>query len=211
MLWKPLTALQMEKLTPGGSFTGFKQWWSPRHLFAPTSSTPGRSCFLTVHVQWTTNLSLVYVRCLVENTVSGWNLSFSAFFPVFFFFYFFFLLFPLFYFIFSDAFSKCWESQLIDSAQAHPSPPVLISDSCWELLCEGIARLPCLLDPQPFFLNCQQHQLVPHVVWVCTVAIVAKSLKCGQNANWPIDKFLGVSLGEKVWGRQHKYKSFYSL
>ena len=41
---------------------------------------------------------------------------------------------------------------------------VLMSNSCGEPLYEGIVRLLYPLNPQPFFLNCQQCQLVPHVV-----------------------------------------------
>ena len=41
---------------------------------------------------------------------------------------------------------------------------VLMSNSRGEPLCEGTVRLPCPLNPQPFFLDCQQCQLVPHVV-----------------------------------------------
>lgn len=74
---------------------------------------------------------------------------------------------------------------------------LLISNSCWESLCEGIVSF-CAHSIPAFLLNCQQHQLVPHVVLVCTALGVAKCFLCGQHANWPTDNFLGVSLGGKV-------------
>ena len=70
-------------------------------------------------------------------------------------------IYPAFFFL--VAFAKCWEfSPLVHKPILLRT--VLTSSSCGEPLCEGIARLPCPINPQPFFLNCQQRQLVPHVV-----------------------------------------------
>lgn len=166
------------EIDPGGSFTGPKQWLS-LHIgqgacltLIPFLHLSAHSCFLTVHVKWTSSpWSILEVWYKIENLV-------QIFIPAFFFFFFWLLLQS------AQGFSSL-------TSLRRPMFPltVLICDSCWEPLCDGIVRLPCPLNPQSFFLNCQLHQLVPHVVWVCTVAAVAKSLKCGQNANWSIDKF----------------------
>lgn len=54
---------------------------------------------------------------------------------------------------------------------------------------------------QPFLLRCQQRQLVPHVVGVCTVAAGAKGCQSGQHANWPGDTFV---LGCELRGRSFR-------
>lgn len=150
--------------------------YSSRH-----PSDPCSFLHLHIHAPYCTcevnKVSLVCFESLVQNTVCSSNL-----FPAF-------------------SFLRLQRAERFSSLTLSHMPKLFLTSN-FQLLVRVIVYRHCEASmpaqSQPFFLNCQQHQLVPHVLWVCTVAAVAKCFKCGQNANWPIDKFLGVSWGEKV-------------
>lgn len=177
---KAMIILQMEKLT-WKLLTGPKQWLnvlhtaSPQHLSDPSSLPPSEySCSITVHVKRTRSPQFIWtVWRKIQYIVKIFSLP--SFFPL-----------PS-----AERFGS-----LTLSHGAIFLLTLLISNSCREPLCEGIVSF-CAHSIPAFLLNCQQHQLVPHVVLVCTVLAVAKCFLCGQHANWPTDNFLGVSLGEK--------------
>lgn len=174
---------------PGSSFTGPKQWLSFHRVSSRQPFDAASFFFLYIQPPWLYFfLSEEALLSLFQKFETKYNIYIKSF--------------PCLFFWEGYYFCKNTErfSSLTLLHRLIFLCTVLMANSCCESLCEGIVRLPCPLNPQPFFLNCQQHQLVPHVVWICTGVLAAKSLKYIQKCK------LALQTSSWVWAEGKKFK-----